>query len=595
MNPQLYMAFLQKLYAYVGRRIAVAILLAMVLTILQGTGILLLFPLLELIGITNTGSASEFSQQLNQWFGYFNLSPSLLIIITIFLAVVSLRELLTLLQSVLHATIQQSLVVKLRLDLFEAVTYLDWLHFCQSKPTVFMQTLIGDISRISVGTQSLITLLTTSLLTICYLGIALAISWKMTVIVCICGLVSVLFLRQSFRKAGQLGMRQTEMNNKLFALLSEHFSALRLTKTYATQQQSVKLFKNQSEGMKQLFIDSMLNQAQLTTRFNLLSVVVFCLFLVIAIKWLMLPSANLLVLIVLFSRVIPQTSTIWQNYNRLCHVAPAFAAYNQLLSNCLKQQENRFYDSSACIGLHREIRFVDVDFRYKPGAPNILTSLNLIIKAGELTAIVGPSGAGKSTIVDLIMGLLKPVRGEVRVDDVNLADCSLSAWLHNIAYVPQDTFLFNETIRTNLCWAKPKATEEELQRCIRDASLEETINRLPEGLETIVGERGICLSGGEKQRISLARALLLKSRILILDEATSELDLISQHKITQIIEKLKLSTTIIMISHRLSTIKNADRIIAVDHGLIKDTGSWLELNDKQQSGIQQLLKHAVVL
>ncbi len=568
MNRQLLRIFVRRLYSCVGWRLFAATVLALVLAALQGTGILLLFPLLEIVGITNSENTSEFSRELNQWFGYFDLSPSLLLIITFFLVVVSVRELLTLLQSVLHATIQQSFIVKLRLDLFEAITYLDWLHFCRCKPAVFMQTLIGDISRIGIGTQSLITLVTTSLLTICYLGIALAISWKMTAIVCVCGLVSLLFLRRSFRKAGQLGMRQTEMNNNLFTLLTEHFGALRLTKIYSVQQQSIKRFKHQFDGMRRLFTDSMLNQAQLKMRFNLVSVVIFCFFLFMAIQWLMLSSASLLVLIVLFSRVIPHTSNIWQNYNRFCHVAPAFAAYNKLLVECREMQENRLLESPVRLCMRREIRFINIDFRYDQKERNILKALNFTIRAGELTAIVGPSGAGKSTIVDLIIGLLKPVHGEVKVDDVNLTDSNLSAWRANIAYVPQDIFLFNDTIRANIVWAKPSATDEEIQQCVRAASLEITINRLPLGLKTIVGDRGVCLSGGERQRIAIARALLRNSQILIFDEAMSELDPISQHKINQILQKS--NKTIIVITHQLSTIKYADQIIAIEEGAVAD-------------------------
>ena len=589
MNLKLFIAFSRQLYKSVGGNIVIASLLTLLLAVIQGTGILLLFPLLELIGISNTGQQSKFSQELYQWFNYFNLSPSLLLIMVIFIVVVSVRELLTLLQSVLHANIQQSMTMKLRLDLFAAVTYLDWLYFCRSKPAIFMQALITDISRISIGTQSLITLLTTSILTISYLVIALAISWEMTVIVILCGLISAVLLRQSFRKAGQLGLRQTEMNNALFTMLSEHFNALRLTKAHAAQQQSVNLFNKQTDGMKRLFINSLFNQAQIRTRFNLVSAVIFCFFLWVAVKGIMLSNSNLLVLIVIFSRVIPQASNIWQNYNRLCQIAPAYAAYDHLLENCRNQQEKRFTDSSAHVGLRWEIRFVDVDFHYRRGTTDVLKALNFNIKAGEFVAIVGPSGAGKSTILDLILGLLRPVRGEVRVDDMNLADCNVKAWLRNISYVPQNTFLFNDTIRANLLWAKPDATEQEIQQCIHDASLESMIKKLPDGLETLVGERGVCLSGGERQRLAFARALLRKSEILILDEPTSELDHISQYKIQQTIERLRAHTTIIMISHRLETIKNADRILVLDHGAITYTGSWTDLSKHEHDNVRQLL------
>ena len=211
-----------------------------------------------------------------------------------------------------------------------------------------------------------------------------------------------------------------------------------------------------------------------------------------------------------------------------------------------------------------------------------MKNLNLQIPAGKTTAIAGPSGAGKSTVADLVMGFIQPDEGEINVDGVSVSNNFIGSWRSQIGYVAQETFLFNETIRFNLLLAQPKANEKDIIDALKLAAAYEFVSKLPEGLDTFIGDRGVKLSGGERQRLALARALLRKPSLLILDEATSNLDSENEKRILKAIDDLHGEITILIIAHRLSTIKNADCIYLIDEGKILESGTWDELLKKRR-------------
>jgi ATP-binding cassette subfamily B protein len=213
-----------------------------------------------------------------------------------------------------------------------------------------------------------------------------------------------------------------------------------------------------------------------------------------------------------------------------------------------------------------------VAFSYDPEKP-LLTDVDFTVPAGKMYAIVGPSGSGKSTVVNLLPRLYDVLGGSVTVGGVDVRDMDLKYLRSNIGVVTQESYLFNGTIRENLLYAKPNATDAELEEACKIANIHTYIANQPEGYETIVGNRGLKLSGGEKQRLSIARVILKDPKILILDEATSALDSISENAIQEALEHLMEGRTSIVIAHRLSTILKADRILVVKNGVIAEAGS----------------------
>ena len=227
----------------------------------------------------------------------------------------------------------------------------------------------------------------------------------------------------------------------------------------------------------------------------------------------------------------------------------------------------------------KDIAFKDVDFSYTPGVP-ILSDLSFTVPGGKMYAIVGPSGSGKSTIVNLIPRLYDVDDGSVSIGDTDVRNIELSFLRSQIGVVTQEAYLFNGTIADNLRFARDKATEQEIISACKIANIHDVIMSFPEGYNTPVGNRGLKLSGGEKQRLSLARVVLKSPCILILDEATSALDSISESSIQSAMETLMKGRTCLVIAHRLSTILKADGILVVDKGRIVEQGTHHELLEK---------------
>ena len=220
-----------------------------------------------------------------------------------------------------------------------------------------------------------------------------------------------------------------------------------------------------------------------------------------------------------------------------------------------------------------------MDFAYRPDSP-VLRDICFTIPQGSTYALVGPSGAGKSTITNLIPRLFDPTGGSILINGVDVRRYDLYDLRRSIGTVTQDTYLFNGTIRENLLYAKEDATQEELEQACKTANIHDFIVSLPEGYDSLVGNRGLKLSGGEKQRISIARVILKDPTILILDEATSSLDSISESCIQDAVEPLLKDRTSLIIAHRLSTILSADRILVIQDGRIVEQGTHHELLER---------------
>ena len=225
--------------------------------------------------------------------------------------------------------------------------------------------------------------------------------------------------------------------------------------------------------------------------------------------------------------------------------------------------------------------FKNVYFNYQDDPHSVLNGLNLSIKKGETIALVGESGSGKSTIVNMIIGFYKPTDGLMTIDGTDIKNLDLNSYRSHIATVPQTSVLFSGTIRDNITFGMESCTDEQLEEALRIANLHDVIAKLPDGLDTNVGEHGDKLSGGQRQRIAIARAVIRNASVILFDEATSALDTISEKLIQDSIEKLAKDRTTIIVAHRLSTIRNADKIAVIKDGVCVEYGTWNELLEKK--------------
>lgn len=245
-------------------------------------------------------------------------------------------------------------------------------------------------------------------------------------------------------------------------------------------------------------------------------------------------------------------------------------------------EKNSIYDlpnAKVLDSFSKDIVYKNVNFSYEKGK-QILRGINIDIKKGQTVAFVGSSGSGKSTIANVVLRFYDVDNGEILVDGINIKDLKLSSLRDKIGVVSQDVFLFNDTIKYNISYGKMDATDEEIETVAKAANAHKFISKMPNGYNTLIGERGIKLSGGEKQRIAIARAMLKNPPILVLDEATSALDSESEKLVQEAIETLMKNRTVILIAHRLSTVINADKIVVIDKGCVAEVGKHQELIDK---------------
>ena len=236
--------------------------------------------------------------------------------------------------------------------------------------------------------------------------------------------------------------------------------------------------------------------------------------------------------------------------------------------------------SNSLIIKNGEIEFEDVKFKYNSADNLVLDKINILIKGGEMTSLVGHSGAGKSSIINLIPRFYDKLSGDIKIDNQSIYECKISSLRENISLVSQDTTLFDDTLKNNISYANPEASEEEILRVAKLSHCDDFIDKLPNKYETMIGEDGVRLSGGEKQRISIARAMLKKSKIILLDEATSSLDAETENKIQKAINILTKNKTTLVIAHRLSTIINSKKIYLIDNGKVIDQGSHTQLLER---------------
>ena len=573
-------AYLQALWAFGRRRLWGHLALLLIVSAFEGVGVLMLVPLLTVAGVFDAGDdLGSFGDAMARLFEWFSLPLTLPVVLTAFLGLVCAREGAARFQVAASDSLIEGFVFHLREQLYRAVTQARWLWLTRTRSSDVLQTLAGDLTRVGGGTQQLLQAVSTGIMLVVYGLLATWVSPVMAGVVALVGGAVLWLLRHRIQLVRLRGRRTTQLGRRLFAAVSEHVGALKVSKSFGAEQRSRDHFVDTIRQLRSVAHAFRMDRANAAFWFAVGSVAIFSGVVYVAVEVVRLPGAELLLLLLIYARIMPRVSSLVQGYQQVAHMVPAFESYHALRSACEAEAETSTEDPVAPLPFHDEITLRGVSFRYREAQrEGVLRQIDLRIAANRTTAIVGPSGAGKTTLTDLLMGLLSPTEGEIRIDGQLLTADNLRAWRQNIGYVPQDTFLFGDTVRANLCWIRREVTEENIWHALDLAAARDFVAGLPDGLETEIGELGRTLSGGERQRLALARALLAAPRLLILDEATSHLDVENEQRIQTAIEHLHGSLTVVVIAHRLSTVRSADHIVVLEHGSVVEAGSWDALN-----------------
>jgi ATP-binding cassette subfamily C protein len=584
--------YLRRLWDYGRWRIALNIALTIFLGLFNGVNTVMLIPLLSLTGLfPGTASSNGLSVQAGKIFARLHLPFTLGMVLLLYFLVTVGYALLKQQSNLLSVALQQGFIRVLRVKAYQALTLARWDFLLARKRSDLSQVLTMETSRVGTGTNFLLQAFGTAIVALVQVMIAFWLSWQMTSLVIVCGIILFLCLQTQVRESKKLGHQISGFTKELFSEVQEYLGGIKEVKSYALESTHIHDFEQINRRIERNFNRFNRVQGRTTLWYNISAAALVSLFLYVAVSFFKVPAGNLLVLIIIFGRLWPMFSSFQNSLQHIAVMLPAFEAVAEVEKSARSARE---YDVAAAAEkpwrLERAIQFDHVGFIYHGQTAAALSDISLGIPAGSTIALTGVSGSGKTTLVDLLIGLLNPLNGKIFLDGQCLEAHQLTAWRKSLGYVAQDAFLRNGTIRENLLWAAPKATETDLWASLEAAACAQLVRNLPQGLDTVIGDRGVRLSGGERQRIVLARALLRRPSLLILDEATSSLDNENEHKIRTAIEQLHGKMTIIIIAHRLSTIRKADRIVVLENGRVIESGAYDELTLKPGGRLRSLLE-----
>ncbi len=574
-------AFVRLLREAPGPRVALLLLLMVLGGLSEGVGILLLVPLLDIL--QNRGNAGNpLAKALLTGLSHLGIPPSAGGLLVAFVSLVLLRNLVQHSREVMGANLQYQLVDRLRYRCFAAVLGAQWRWLAAGRNSDRANLLLTDVNRVGIGLNFGLSLLASAATMLAYLVSAFALSWTMTLLALISGGLVLAALSGQRSDALRLGHSLGAANRGLQANVQESLAGIKLAKILGNEARHLDLFQQVMGRLRREQLDFQINNSRVRAIYQVVGAALLAGYLYVGLNLLHTAVAELLTLVVVFGRLIPMFAGAQQQYHQWLYALPALQETDRLLAECRAAAEPQREVAAAPWPVTEAVCLEQVSVRYAERDSPALDAVSLCFPARTTTAVMGASGAGKSTLADVLMGLLIPDSGRMRIDGAAVEEGKVRQWRHSVAYVPQEVFLFNDTIRNNLLWGEPAASDADLHAALERAAAD-FVFRLPQALDTVVGDGGIRLSGGERQRLALARALLKRPSLLILDEATSALDLENEARVREAIEKLHGDLTVVIIGHRLPTLEHADQVVVLDAGRIAAQGTWADIMQLKDS------------
>ena len=482
--------------------------------------------------------------------------------------------------NLIMAYVQNNVITDIRVLLFKHISKLSLSFFNNTKISELSSILIRDISGMRVAfSQSLQKLIVEPISIASFLILLFIINVKFSILVIIIIPISGFFSYQIGQSIRRKSKRNSIQSAGILNIIKEALSNIKIIKIFNLEDSENEKFKTENKKyfnliFKKSILSNLLTPINETIGLSVGILLIWFGGISVLEDQTMQSDDFIKFILLLFAMLQPirklsNVNVVFQN-----GIAAAERVFTILDNdNKIVQKTNPIHIGN----FNSSIKFKEVDFKYAGSENMILENINLEIKKGQTLAIVGKSGAGKTTLSDLIPRFYDPYNGNIFIDSYDVKDYSLKSLRSLIGIVTQNIILFNDSIKNNIAYGSKNASDKELINALKSANLYDLVSKLDDGIDTIIGENGIKLSGGEKQRLSIARALVKNPQILILDEATASLDSESEKKVHNAIDNVIKDRTVIVIAHRLSTIINADKIIVMDKGKIVEQGNHLEL------------------
>ncbi|MDJ0851581.1 MAG: ABC transporter ATP-binding protein [Myxococcota bacterium] len=562
------MRFFLRFAAAYPWRTALVILFMLLGVAVEGLGLSVLLTLLVVLldeAGAQSADPSPLERAVREACAALGVSPTLGGLLVLFLAITVLKQGLQFLSAQQIGFTRARLVTDLRLLLIRSLAAARWGYFTRQPVGTLSASIAGEANRVAAAYLDFATMISLLAQALLYSALALTVSWEVTLAAGVAALIAVSAVRVFVSRIRRVARRRTEANRELLRNLSDGLQAVKPLKAMAREARLGPVVEKQAKRLKKVMRRHILLQESVKLVQYPLQATFVAAGVYAAFTWLRVPLAEIGTLVFLFNRTIHQVTRSQRSYLSMLANEHAVLAFEEQVELAASHREE-VADGGAEPELRRGISLEGVSLRY--GDHVVLEDVSVEIPAGRITAVVGPSGAGKTSLADLVVGLVGPERGAVRVDGVPLGDLDLRAWRRGIGYVPQEVFLINDTVRENVALGEP-ISDAEIEQALRRADAWDFVSALPEGTETAVEERGARLSGGQRQRICIARALVHEPRLLILDEATTALDPEAERNILDTVARLRGELTVLAISHQPALVSIADRVYRVEGGKVE--------------------------
>jgi subfamily B ATP-binding cassette protein MsbA len=566
-------------YLGTGRGLLAATLASsLVMVVFEGVGVGLLVPLLSLL----LGGTNAVPMRPIQWLqtAWPNHSPAFYVGVCCLaiIAAIAAKNAAAYVASLFSARLKRRVATSLRGALFEALQRANLDMFDRRPAGEIGNLFLVETYRTTVAIEAAVSFAQRAGIAFFYVGALFYISWPLTLLVLALGVAIGGTLGTVYRRLSRAGTRLVDLNHRLSSVLEQSFAGVRVVRASNAQQLEIARFREVNAAQAAGDEETTRAHARLLPLVETLAVVGAMVIVAVAYIFFVRPGHMLSSYLFFYGfvliRLLPLLNTLYSMQGYLFHVAGGIREVDRFLN--MPSYPERPFGALEFPGISVTLRFEGVGYTYSTGT-EALCDVHFEVRAGQTVAIVGSSGSGKSTLASLLLRLRAPSSGRITVDGIDYWQFSPPSWHRAVALVEQDAFLFHGSLRENVLYGWPDVSEGDLDRAIAAANLAEMVASLPDGLETVVGERGAMVSGGQRQRIAIARAIVRNPQILVLDEATSHLDSVSEQLVQQALGNAARGRTTVVIAHRLSTIRDADWIVVFEHGRIVEQGTWSSL------------------
>ena len=586
---------------YVGKQMYLVFLLTFFATLSETVGLVMLLPLFETLGLDAGGTeqgigsppvelsiTAEYSYALLEYLG-INISANS--IIAFIVVSFMIKGFLMFLALGFNAYLRGRLLESVKTKLFIKYSNMSYFYYAE-RDTGYFINVINEQINLMIQSFFFISQLVTQIVNLfIYLAFAFLIAWEFGLMASIGSFLIFITFRPINTYVRKLSRKKAKDEGRLANFLIQVLHSYKyLSATDQVSQAGISVRKTISKLASYQKLTGIASSFTQAIREPIILTLVMLIVMVQVVKYGQ-PIATIMVSILLFYRGLTSALSVQSFWQKTLESSGSIELIHNEFSQQNKHKES---DGDKKIGCFRKsISFADVSFNYKGNKKNILKNINLEIPVLSSTAFVGESGSGKSTLLSLITILFKPTKGKVLIDGIISTEIEKSSWRRQIGYVSQEGVVFDDTIANNICLSGDSdkgCTIKDVKQAAKQAFLHEFVESLPKGYQTQVGDRGIRLSGGQRQRLFIARELYRKPSLLILDEATSALDSESEKAIQKSIDDLKGKITLIIVAHRLSTVRNSDNVNVLDKGEIIEKGSYEELKNDINSKFNRLIK-----